>query len=101
MVWRERETGPAQPSIRSAPSTGTFGMSLSVTTFMMSLLGLRPRVKGWRLAEIRRLGEPIARRVASAPAVMLEDGDADDFRADLPGRRPAWPQALGRGQRAD
>src|SRR6266851_5297121 len=38
IVWRDRETGPVHPSIRSAPSTGTFGMSLSVTTFMTVLL---------------------------------------------------------------
>src|ERR1700730_13278786 len=41
IVWRDRETGPVHPSIRSAPSTGTFGMSLSVTTFMMALLRWR------------------------------------------------------------
>jgi hypothetical protein len=34
MVCRDRETGPVYPSMRSAPSIGAFGMSLSVTTFM-------------------------------------------------------------------
>ena len=37
MVWRERDTGPVQPSIRSAPSTGRSGTSFSVTTFMTAL----------------------------------------------------------------
>src|SRR5260221_5029041 len=36
IVWRDRDTGPVQPSIRSAPSTGRSGMFLSVTTFMVS-----------------------------------------------------------------
>src|ERR1043165_8753777 len=46
IVWRVRWTGPVQPSIRSAPSTGTFGMSFSVTTFMaaFSLGLLRPKL---------------------------------------------------------
>src|SRR5262245_33720350 len=35
MVWRVLDTGPVQPAVRSAaPSAGTFGMFLSVTTFM-------------------------------------------------------------------
>src|SRR5262249_32414320 len=50
MVWRDRETGPVHPSIRSAPSTGTFGMSLSVTTFMMTLR----RVEASRVSKIPR-----------------------------------------------
>src|ERR1700733_5711482 len=37
MVWRDREIGPVHPAIRSAPSTGTFGTSRSVTTFMAFL----------------------------------------------------------------
>src|SRR3984893_15299766 len=37
IVWRDRETGPAYPSIGSAPSIATFGMSWSVTTFMTTL----------------------------------------------------------------
>src|SRR6266849_518938 len=40
MVCRDLETGPVHPSIGSAPSTGTCGMSLSVTTFMITLLVL-------------------------------------------------------------
>src|SRR6266851_5191929 len=36
IVWRDRDTGPVQPSIRSAPSTGRSGIFLSVTTFMVS-----------------------------------------------------------------
>src|SRR5947199_6550567 len=55
IVWRVRWTGPVQPSIRSAPSTGTFGMFFSVTTFMAALsLGLlRPK-----LSEIRSPSVP-------------------------------------------
>src|ERR1700730_10144592 len=49
MVCRDRGTGPVHPSIRSALSTGTFGMSRSVTTFM----AFPPRVDRFRLSEIR------------------------------------------------
>src|SRR5580693_1527897 len=48
IVWRDRETGPAYPSIGSAPSIGTFGMSLSVTTFMTILSSRFNGVQGIR-----------------------------------------------------
>jgi hypothetical protein len=48
MVWRVRRTGPVHPSIRSAPSTGKFGISFSVITFMAFLHALT----GSTLAEI-------------------------------------------------
>jgi hypothetical protein len=69
MVWRHRETGPVHPSIRSAPSTGTFGMSRSVTTFM----AFPPRVDRFRLSEIR----------ASARHVILHTTE----RVESPGNR--------------
>src|SRR5690348_18246390 len=63
IVWRVRWTGPVQPSIRSAPSTGTFGMSFSVTTFMTAL----PRLTGSKLSEIRSPSVP-GNRLPRAPS---------------------------------
>src|SRR5215469_11567138 len=53
IVWRDLETGPVYPSIGSAPSIGTLGMSLSVTTFMKSLLVL-DQIQGIRMPQLRR-----------------------------------------------
>jgi hypothetical protein len=48
IVCRDLETGPMYPSIGSAPSIGTLGISLSVTTFMKTLLVL-DEVQGIRI----------------------------------------------------
>src|ERR1700724_1900639 len=82
IVWRDRETGPAHPSIGSAPSTGTFGMSLSVTTFMMALL---------RLADIQRVRQTIsgqARLLQSAARLTrrgLTHRDQEPHAVNRPG----------------
>src|SRR5271166_1798673 len=96
IVWRDRETGPVHPSIRSAPSTGTFGIFLSVTTFMMTL----PRVEVDNVPEIpgrhkqgsaifgaRRYPTLLSWRRAKSQAEKLDGGNvgrpraADDFGA--------------------
>src|SRR5262252_7365029 len=55
IVWRERETGPVHPSIRSAPSIGVFGRFLSVTTFMMASSSYQQLIADGNLAACRYL----------------------------------------------
>src|ERR1051325_9883565 len=111
IVWRVRWTGPVQPSIRSAPSTGTFGMSFSVTTFMTAL----PRLTGSKLSEIRSPNVP-GNRLPRAPSgcklngVQLAAGrqPKDDpyaeetyerSRPPHPGADPRQAQSPGRRRR--
>src|SRR5215471_1963567 len=72
IVWRDLETGPVYPSIGSAPSIGTLGMSFSVTTFMKSLLGLT----GFKVSEYRNCSGAGSRRVRGdrhlAPACRVK-----------------------------
>src|SRR6266581_4032920 len=84
MVWRDRETGPVHPSIGDAPSTGTFGMFLSVTTFMMTLL---------MLTGVHGIRNPRERLILSARAVARMIGCL------RPERNPALHGAPGRGMR--
>src|SRR5260370_38885611 len=75
MVWRDRETGHDHPSIRSAPSTGTFGMSLSVTTFIVAL----PRVGGIQGIRTPLAGTRLKRRIrrGGGGRAHRRSGDAD------------------------
>src|SRR6476660_9105558 len=83
MVWRLLDTGPVQPAVRSAaPSAGTFGMFLSVTTFMTHVsIGLRSATDRTTIrSRCRSLNRRLLRRArfdvrASCCAALIEFGE--------------------------
>src|ERR1700683_4026518 len=72
IVWRERDTGPVQPSMRSAPSTGRSGMFFSVTTFIASS-------SCWRCPSYPKFAVPVI-------SLRPPPNEADN-RPDRPGTR--------------
>src|SRR5438094_8345478 len=96
MVCRDRETGPVHPSIGEAPSTGTLGIFLSVTTFMWPL---PPYADGHsRYTKSARASDPI--RPGLSQGDLLPAPAAHSWSAWRAGRRDAARRALSGGGRA-